>query len=95
MDDDSLMSPHQRALILAVIEAIENDHDVHLAVATHFTPPPSTEDTDTVLRILDLPTVRYQRGEPARVVLARILDVLEAAAENEQYTPPPGRDDHR
>ncbi|WP_109527674.1 MULTISPECIES: hypothetical protein [Nocardia] len=93
MDDDSLMSPHQRALVLAVIEAIENDHDVHRAVATRLTPPPSINDTDTVLRILDLPTVRYQRGEPARVVLARILDVLEAAAEDEQYTPPGGGED--
>ncbi|WP_216918014.1 hypothetical protein [Nocardia noduli] len=94
MDDDSLMSHRQRALLVAVIDAIENDHEVHRAVAARLTPPPSIDDTDTVLRILDLPTVRYQRGEPARVVLARILDVLEAAAEGEQYIPPGGGEDH-
>ncbi|MFE9324147.1 hypothetical protein ACIHDR_11770 [Nocardia sp. NPDC052278] len=91
--DDQLMSPQQRALLLKVITALDaGETDIYRAVATRMTPPPLGEDVNTVLRILDIEAIRYRPGEPGEVVLSRILDALEAAANGVEFKLPPEED---
>ncbi|WP_327097037.1 hypothetical protein OIE68_45460 [Nocardia vinacea] len=91
--DDELMSPQQRALLLEVLTALDaGETDVYRAVATRMTPPPPPEHVDSVLRILDIEAIRYRPGEPGAVVLSRILDALEAAANGVEFKLPPDDD---
>ncbi|MEU1550223.1 hypothetical protein [Nocardia sp. NPDC005745] len=88
------MSAEQQALVRAVVDGINaaarpvTAPELGRYLAGRITPAPEPGDVETVLRILDLPAVAFERGEAPGVVLARILDVLEAAAAGEHYTPP-------
>ncbi|MEU7764527.1 hypothetical protein AB0B25_05320 [Nocardia sp. NPDC049190] len=56
---------------------------------------PNLDDVFAVVRILELPGVAFPRGEPGGIVLARILDMLEALASGEDYGPRPAGVDSR
>ncbi|MEU2032828.1 hypothetical protein [Nocardia amamiensis] len=58
-------------------------------------PAPSPEELAAVMRILALPAVAFRRGEPGVIVLARMLDVMEAAAGGEDCSPPSAETDSR
>lgn len=45
-----------------------------------------------MLRILDIEAIRYRPGEPGAVVLSRVLDALEAAANGLEFKLPPDDD---
>ncbi|MFJ4653911.1 hypothetical protein ACIP5Y_21820 [Nocardia sp. NPDC088792] len=66
-----------------VIAALEQGIDVHAHVAARIAPTPAREDIDTVLRILQLDTIAYRRGEPAAAIIGRVMDLLESVAEGE------------
>lgn len=60
MEDEHLMSADHQRLVLAVVDALNNTTDVHIAVRAAVTPPPNSTDVDTVLRILALAPVAYK-----------------------------------
>ncbi|WP_157129562.1 hypothetical protein [Nocardia amamiensis] len=64
-------------------------------LAGRIAPAPSPEDVAAVMRILALPAVAFRRGEPGNIVLARMLDVMEAAAGGEDYFPSSAETDSR
>lgn len=80
------MSAEQRRTLLAGVAAINDGRDIHAAVRAN--DPASTREVSTILRILRLSAVGFQHGEPPDVVLARILDLPEAAADGEDLEPP-------
>ncbi|MFI6225305.1 hypothetical protein ACIBEH_32500 [Nocardia salmonicida] len=88
MEDEHLMSADQQHLVLAVVDALnDNTVDVHAAVRAAVTPPPNSADVDTVLRILALDPVAYKRGERPAAVLARILTAIEIFSEGGALVP--------
>lgn len=88
-EPDYLMTDEQQTLVLAVVDAVNNaTRPVTDEELARFLGEP-LDDVAAVRRILELPNVVYQPGESPRIVLARILDVLEAFDEGEDYTPPP------
>ncbi|MBF6339840.1 hypothetical protein IU450_28695 [Nocardia abscessus] len=95
------MTTDQQALVRAVVDAINTATREVTAVelagylAGRIAPAPSPEDVAAVMRILALPAVAFRRGEPGTIVLARILDVMEAAAGGEDYSPPSAETDSR
>lgn len=74
-----LMPAEMRQMLLTVIAAINAGRDVHAAVGADG--PAATRDVSMILRILRLPAVGFRHGQEPRVVLARILDLLQAAAD--------------
>lgn len=87
--DEELMSAEQQAQLRAVVDAINRGvADIYQAVAARISPPPPRDDITAVQRILELPAVAFQRGERADVVVARVLDLLETAAEGGDHATP-------
>lgn len=86
MDDEELMSAEQQRTLRAVVTAINAGEDIYAAVRAD--DPASTREISTVIRILRLPAVAFEHGESPDVVLGRILDLLEAAADGEELGPP-------
>ncbi|WP_280246282.1 hypothetical protein [Nocardia abscessus] len=101
MTDEHLMTADQQALLRAVVDGINTAArpvtatELTTYLAGRITPAPEREDVETVLRILELPAVAFERGEAPGIVLARILDVLESVAEGQEYRPPPSDSDSR
>ncbi|MGW5220919.1 hypothetical protein ACWEQA_23930 [Nocardia sp. NPDC004085] len=98
--DEALMSREQQALLRAVVEAINaarrpaNPAELASYLAGRISSAPHVDDITAITHILELPSVAYVRGEASGVVLARVLDALEAAIAGEEYRPPPpGADD--
>lgn len=87
VDDEHLMSADQQRLVLAVVDALNYNTDVHTVVRADFTPPPNSADVDTVLRILTLAPVSYRPGERPAAVLARILTAIELHFEGGELVP--------
>ena len=88
MEDEHLMSADQQRLVLAVVDALNNNtDDVHTAVRGALTPPPASADVETVLRILALAPVAFKRGDRPAVVLARILTAIEILSEGGELVP--------
>ncbi|WP_067476647.1 hypothetical protein [Nocardia amamiensis] len=48
-------------------------------------PAPTRDDVTAAVHILELPSVTYRRGEASGIVLARVLDALEAATTGKEY----------
>ncbi|WP_406279145.1 hypothetical protein OH799_11465 [Nocardia sp. NBC_00881] len=99
-DDDALMTADQQALLHAVVDAINRaarpvtPAEIARFLVERIHPVPSLDDISAVVHILELPAVGFQRGEASGIVLARVLDVLEAATASEEFRPlPPGVDD--
>jgi hypothetical protein len=86
VNDEELLPAEMQRTLLAVIAAINAGEDIHATVRAD--DPASIRDVSTILRILRLPAVGFQHGEPPDVVLGRILDLLEAAADGEDLEPP-------
>ncbi|WP_327112234.1 hypothetical protein OHB12_28065 [Nocardia sp. NBC_01730] len=99
--DEALMTADQQALLRAVVDAVNDaarpvtPAEIARFLADRIHPAPSLDDITTVVHILELPTVAFQRGVPSAVVLARILDVLDAAVGGEEYTQPSADIDDR
>lgn len=98
--DNTLMSGDQQALLHAVVAAINKagrpvpPAEITRYLSDRIHPAPTLDDVTAVVHILDLPSVAFERGEAPGVVLARVLDALEAATEGEEHRPlPPGVDD--
>ncbi|MFI6573986.1 hypothetical protein [Nocardia fluminea] len=87
MEDEHLMSADQQRLVLAVVDALNRNTDVHTAVRAALGPPPASADVATVLRILALAPVAFQRGERPAAVLARILTAIEIHSEGGELVP--------
>jgi hypothetical protein len=86
VDDEEFIPAEMQRTLLTVITAINAGRDIHAAVGA--SGPADIRDVSTILRILRLPAVGFRHGEPPDVVLARILDLLEAAADGEELEPP-------
>lgn len=86
------MSADQQTLLRTVVDAINCGVDVYGAVRERISPQPARHEMAAVLRILRLRAVGFRHGEPADIVLARILDLLEAHAEGDDVAPAPDYD---
>lgn len=80
------MPAEMQRQLLTVIRAINAGKNIHAAVGAQG--PAAIRDVSMMLRILRLPAVGFRHGEAPDVVLARILDLLEAAADGEDLEPP-------
>ncbi|MFR9767029.1 hypothetical protein [Nocardia sp. SC052] len=100
-DDEALMTGEQQALLRAVVDAINSagrpvtPDEIARHLADRLLPAPALDDITAVVNILELPSVAFQRGEASGIVLARVLDALEAATAGEEYRPPPPDVDDR
>lgn len=92
VDDEDLMSAEQQDLLRTVVDAINRGVDIYGAVRERVSPVPDKRDMATLLRILRLPEVGFRHGEPPDVVVARIMDLLEARAEGDEIRPMPESD---
>ncbi|WP_280309861.1 hypothetical protein [Nocardia abscessus] len=99
--DEALMTGEQQALLRAVVEAINaaprpvTQEQITRYLAGRISPAPELDDVAAIVRILELPSVAYVRGEASGIVLARVLDALEAVTVGEEYRPPPPDVDDR
>lgn len=82
MDDEQIMSGQQQQLLRTIIEAINRSDDLYGA-AGNVSPPPDPNDIRLSLRILRLPDIGFRHGEPADLVIARIMDLYEARIEDD------------
>ncbi|MEW1734352.1 hypothetical protein AB0346_00165 [Nocardia beijingensis] len=94
------MPREQQALLRAVVDAINaarrpaGPADLAGYLAGRISPVPDVDDITAITHILELPSVAYVRGASG-VVLARVLDALEAAIAGEEYRPPRSEVDDR
>ncbi|MEV6321361.1 hypothetical protein AB0M45_09215 [Nocardia sp. NPDC051787] len=99
--DEELMAADQQAFVRAVVDAINTATREVTAVelagylAGRIALAPGRDEVAAVTRILALPAVAFERGEPGNVVLARMLDVMEAAAGGEDDFSPSAETDSR
>lgn len=79
------MSAEQQRLFLAVVTAINEGRDLYKAAAAVMAPEPepARHEMNALIRILRLPDVGFRHGHDPAVVLARILDLLEAHIEGD------------
>lgn len=52
--------------------------DVHAAVSATLDPPPSRDEVEMIVHVLNSAAVDYRSGEPEAAVTGRILDLIEA-----------------
>jgi hypothetical protein len=84
VDDEDLMSVEQQQLLRVIVGAINAGQDFHAAAREHF-PSVHRLDMSNIQHILTVTGFRF--GDPFEVVLARILDGLREAADEEDRTP--------
>ncbi|WP_159080237.1 hypothetical protein [Nocardia suismassiliense] len=92
-EPEDLMTAEQQALVLAVVDTQQSNPAGHRRTTRQIprrAPRGRRRGTPH-----ELPNVVFQPGEPPKIVLARMLDVLEAFDQGEDYTPPPADADGR
>ncbi|WP_406234876.1 hypothetical protein [Nocardia sp. NBC_01009] len=94
------MDAQYERMITVVVDAIEPDSDViaadvHHAVCAEIISPPTLEEVEQVLDLLQMPGLRYMPGEVGWIVVRRLRDLEYLADPARAADPPPPEIDDR